>query len=106
MSDDRFSQEWDPGAYEPEPNLNGGYRSPPRAPISDRNNAAIHYALEEFFNNMSAHEVSMGREFTAAEKHRHIQRFEGVLLREYGAARPDGGWLSRHEAWHSRNGGV
>ena len=66
MSDDRF-QDWDPSGYEPEPNLNGGYRNPPRAPISDRNNAAIHYALEEFYKNMSDHEVSMGREFTAAE---------------------------------------
>lgn len=104
--DDRFSGEnWDPRDYEPEPDLKNGYRNAPRAPISDRNNAAIFYALEEFYKNMAEHEVSMGREFTAAEKHRHIQRFEGMLYRTYGASRPDGDWLSRHEAWHERNQG-
>lgn len=105
MSDDRFASEWDPGQYEPEPNLNGGYRSPAPSVLSDRDNAAVHYALEEFFKNLSEYEVTIGRELAAAEKYRHIQRFEGRLAATYGASRPDGGWLSRHEGWHSRNGG-
>ncbi len=106
MSDDRFADEWDPSQYEAEPSLSGNYRSAPASTLSDRDNAAIFFATEEFYKNMSDHEVSIGRELTAAEKFRHIQRFEGRLLRAYGASRPDGGWLSRHEAWHSRNGGV
>lgn len=105
MSDDRF-QDWDPSQYEAEPNLSGGYRSPPPSVLSDRDNAAIHYALEEFHKNMSDYEIQIGRELLAAEKYRHIQRFEGRLLRAYGASRPDGGWLSRHEGWHGRNQGA
>lgn len=105
MSDDRFNAEWDPSQYEAEPNLGGGYRDAKPSVISDRDNAAIFYATEEFHKNMSEYEVSIGRELLAAEKFRHIQRFEAMLQRTYGASRPDGGWLSRHEGWHSRNGG-
>jgi hypothetical protein len=97
--------DWDPSNYEPEPDLSGPYRSPPPSSISDRDNAAIHYALEEFYRNMSDYEVSIGRALLAGEKYRHIQRFEGRMRQAYGAARPDPDWLSRHESWHGRNGG-
>lgn len=106
MSDDRFTGEaWDAADYEPEPDLSGVRRSLP-ATLGDRENAAIHYALQEFFGRMAEHEVSIGRELAAGEKFRHIQRFEGRLRRQYGASRPDPGWLSRHEAWCSRHGGA
>ena len=96
-------ESWDPGHYEPEPNLAGGYRSPPTSALSDQKNSWIFYALQEFYANLSAHEVSIGRELLAPEKLRHIRKFEGSLLREYGASRPDEAWLSRHEGWVARN---
>lgn len=105
MSDDRF-QDWNPGDYEPEPNLSGRYRGAPHSVLSDRDNAAIHHALEEFQKNMSDYEISIGRELTAVEKYRHLQRFEGRLTAAYGTSRPDGGWLSRHEGWHGRSQGA
>lgn len=107
MSDDRFTAEdWDAADYEPEPDLSGVRRALPASTLSDRDNAAVHYALQEFFGRMSDHEVSIGRELTAGEKYRHIQRFEGTLRRKYGASRPDPGWLARHDGWASRHGGA
>jgi hypothetical protein len=101
MSDERFSED---AADEPE--LSGVRHGLPASTLSDRDNTAIHYALQEFFQRMSEHEVSIGRELTAGEKFRHIWRFESALRRQYGAARPDAEWVARHDGWCSRHGGA
>lgn len=106
MSDDRFSEEWDPSQFEPEPDLRGGYLRAPQSILSDRQNATIFHATEEFEKNMSEYEVSVGRELSAAAKFRARRHFEATLSRDYGASRPDGAWLSRHEGWHGRNQGA
>jgi len=103
--DDRFaSEEWDPSEYEP-PDLSSGLRNARPSVLSDRDNACIHYALQGFLSLISEHELSIGRELTAAEKFRHISRFQGHLFRKYGATAPNPAWLARHESWHSRHGG-
>jgi len=107
MSDDRFAaEEWDAADYEPEPDLSGVRRGLPASALSDRDNAAIYYALQEFFQAMSDHEVSIGRELTGGEKFRHIARYEGALRRQYGASRPDPGWVARHDGWCARHGSA
>lgn len=102
--DDRFTAEnWNPSDYGP-PDLARKQPSPPPRKLTDRENAWVHYALQGFLGLMAEHEQSIGRELTAGERYRHIQRFEGHLLRKYGVTAPDPGWLSRHEAWHGRHG--
>lgn len=78
----------------------------PSTALSDRQNAAIFHATEEFEKNMSEYELGTGRELSAAAKFKARRHFEAELAQMYGASRPDGGWLSRHEGWHGRNQGA
>jgi len=97
------AEEWDPEDYAPD--LNGPLKKPPPSVLTDRQNAAIFYALEGFHGLIAEYELSIGRELTATEKYTHIQRFEGHLKRAYGHVRPDDHWLARHNAWQGRHGG-
>jgi len=103
--DDRFRAEvWDASEYEPD--LSGVRRRVLGSALSDRENAAIHYALEEFNGRMAEYEIAIGRELLAVEKIAHINRFKRSLARTYGAGTPDAGWLARHDGWCSRHGGA
>lgn len=103
--DDRFTvEDWDAAGYEPD--LSGVRRRVPGSALTDRENAAIHYALEEFTGRMAEYEIAIGRELLAVEKIAHINRFKRALSRKYGAGAPDAGWLARHDGWCSRHGGA
>ena len=94
--------DFDPRAWEPEPDLNDLQRPQDW----ERKNACVYYALEEFQKNMAEYEDNvLKRRFTQDERRKHLGRFQAMLSREYGRSTPDPQWVENHEAW-LRNRGV
>jgi len=100
-------EEFDPSAFgdETEPDLNDLHNADHLREEQDRAQAAVHYALAQFWRNLAEREQEMGRKYTRPEREAHENRFRGRLLDRYGYSAPTAGWLARKSEWDSRHGG-